>query len=171
MFPVRSFFGALVIAGAGAARADEAADQHFINKVKPLLDSRCISCHGPDKVKGALRLDSRAATLKGGDNGPAVIPGQPAESLLLQAVMHIKSDLEMPPKEKLTTNDIAVLRRWITDGVPWSAAPTNDLSAAQLKPGERLGDAWHDPRNPIVKIFGGQRLDLWSLQPVRRVEP
>ena len=170
MFPVRSLLGALAIAGAGAARADDAAHRHFHDKVKPLLDSRCISCHGPDKVKGALRLDSRGAALKGGDNGPAVIPGKPSESLLLQAVMHAKPDLEMPPKEKLTTNDIAVLRRWIADGAPWPAAPTNDISAAPLKPGERLGDAWSDPRNPIVKIFGGQRLDLWSLQPVRQVE-
>ncbi len=171
MFPVRSLLGALAIAGACVVRADDAADKHFHDKVKPLLDSRCISCHGPDKVKGALRLDSRAAALKGGDNGPAVIPGKPSESLLLQAVMHVKSDLEMPPKEKLTTNDIAVLRRWIADGAPWPAAPTNETAAVQLRPGERLGDAWSDPRNPIVKIFGGQRLDLWSLQPVRRVEP
>jgi mono/diheme cytochrome c family protein len=171
MFPVRSLLGALAIVGMCAARADDAADKHFHDKVKPLLDSRCVSCHGPDKVKGALRLDSRAATLKGGDNGPAVIPGKPDDSLLLLAVMHVKSDLEMPPKEKLTTNDIAVLRRWIADGAPWPATPTNEAASAPLKPGERLGDAWHDPRNPIVKIFGGQRLDLWSLQPVRRVEP
>ncbi len=171
MFPVRSLLGALAIAGVCAARADDAANRHFHDKVKPLLDSRCISCHGLDKVKGALRLDSRAATLKGGDNGPAVLPGKPADSLLFQAVMHAKPDLEMPPKEKLTTNDIAVLRRWIADGVPWPVSPTNEVAAAQLKAGERLGDAWSDPRNPIVKIFGGQRLDLWSLQPVRRVEP
>jgi mono/diheme cytochrome c family protein len=171
MFPVRSLLCALALAGADGARADDASDRHFHDKVKPLLDSRCISCHGPDKVKGALRLDSRAAALKGGDNGPAVMPGKPSESLLLQAVMHAKPDLEMPPKEKLTTNDIAVLRRWIADGAPWPAAPTNETVAAQLKPGERLGDAWSDPRNPIVKIFGGQRLDLWSLQPVRQVEP
>jgi mono/diheme cytochrome c family protein len=171
MFPVRSLLCALALAGADGARAEDASDRHFRDKVKPLLDSRCISCHGPDKVKGALRLDSLAAALKGGDNGPAVIPGKPSESLLLQAVMHAKPDLEMPPKEKLTTNDIAVLRRWIADGAPWPAAPTNETAAAQLKPGERLGDAWSDPRNPIVKIFGGQRLDLWSLQPVRQVEP
>ncbi len=154
-----------------SARADSASDRHFIDKVKPLLDSRCISCHGPDKVKGALRLDSRAATLKGGDNGPAVVPSKPNDSLLLHAIMHAKKDLEMPPKEKLTTNDIAVFQRWIEDGAPWPETATNAAQAAQLQPGERLGDAWHDPRNPIVKIFGGQRLDLWSLKPVQRVEP
>jgi hypothetical protein len=171
MFPVRSLLCALALAGACCVRADDASDRHFHDKVKPLLDSRCISCHGPDKVKGALRLDSRAAALKGGDNGPAVIPGKPSESLLLQAVMHAKPDLEMPPKEKLTTNDIAVLRRWISDGAPWPVAPTNDIASVPLKPGERLGDAWTDSRNPIVRIFGGQRLDLWSLKPVQRVEP
>jgi hypothetical protein len=171
MFPVRSLLCALALAGACCVRADDASDRHFHDKVKPLLDSRCISCHGPDKVKGALRLDSRAAALKGGDNGPAVIPGKPSESLLLQAVMHAKPDLEMPPKEKLTTNDIAVLRRWISDGAPWPIAPTNDIASVPLKPGERLGDAWTDSRNPIVRIFGGQRLDLWSLKPVQRVEP
>lgn len=171
MFPVRSLLCALALAGACCVRADDASDRHFHDKVKPLLDSRCISCHGPDKVKGALRLDSRAAALKGGDNGPAVIPGKPSESLLLQAVMHAKPDLEMPPKEKLTTNDIAVLRRWISDGAPWPVAPTNDIASVPLKPGERLGDAWTDSRNPIVRIFGGQRLDLWSLKPVQLVEP
>ena len=103
--------GLIILVAAAAvfsARAETPAERHFIDKVKPLLDSRCISCHGPDKVKGALRLDSRAATLKGGENGPAVVPGKPNDSLLLHAIMHAKKDLEMPPKEKLTTNDIAV---------------------------------------------------------------
>ena len=154
------------------ARAETPSERHFIEKVKPLLESRCVSCHGTDKVKGGLRLDSRAAALKGGDAGPALIPGKPADSLLLQAVMHSKKDLEMPPKEKLTTNDVAVLKRWIEDGAPWPATVTNvAATTAQLKTGERIGDAWHDPRNPIVRIFGGQRLDLWSLKPVKRVEP
>jgi hypothetical protein len=152
------------------ALASDGPDQHFIGKVKPLLDSRCVSCHGPDKVKGALRLDSREAVLKAGESGlPAVVPGKPAESLLLQAVMHSKKDLEMPPKEKLTPNDVAVLERWIREGAPW---PTADRIAADSTPvtaGERIGDAWTDSRNPIVRLFGGQRLDLWSLKPVAPV--
>ena len=160
----------LVVAAAFATHANDADGRHFRERVKPLLDSRCISCHGPDKVKGALRLDSREALLKGGENGPAIVPGQPAHSLLLQAVMHTKKDLEMPPKDKLTTNDIAVLEKWIRDGAPW---PEAEALAAVPKPapGERLGDAWRDARNPIVRIFGGQRLDLWSFKPVQRVAP
>ena len=136
MFPVRPALGALAMLFACACFADDtAANRHFAGKVKPLLDSRCVSCHGPDKVKGALRLDSRAATLKGGDNGPAVVPGKPDESLLLHAVMHTKPDLEMPPKEKLTTNDIAVLRRWIEDGAPWPVTATSDVASLQWKSG------------------------------------
>ena len=154
-----------------AAHAADDADRLFSEKVWPLLDSRCVSCHGPDKVKGSLRLDSREAVLKAGESGQAaVVPGKPADSLLLHAVMHSKKDLEMPPKEKLTTNDIAVLERWIRDGARWPKSTA--LSAApKLRAGERLGDAWSDKRNPIVRIFGGQRLDLWSLKPVKRVEP
>jgi hypothetical protein len=151
--------------------ADEPAERHFLDRVKPLLDLRCVSCHGPDKVKGSLRMDSREALLKGGDNGPALVPGKPEQSLLIQAVMHAKKDLEMPPKEKLTTNDVAVLTRWIRDGAPWPKVAVAAAEAGLAKPGERIGDAWSDPRNPIVRIFAGQRLDLWSLKPVKAVVP
>lgn len=147
-----------------------APEAHFRDKVWPLLDSRCISCHGPDKVKGGLRLDSREATLRGGDSGPALAPGKPADSLLLQAVMHARKDLEMPPKEKLTPQDIAVLERWISEGAPWPQVEKAEAQPTHA-PGEYLGDAWNDPRNPIVRIFGGQRLDLWSLKPVQPVKP
>lgn len=161
---------ALTCSGWVSTRAALSPDEHFREAVKPLLDSRCISCHGPDKVKGGLRLDSRDAVLKGGDSGPSVTPGQPGDSLLLQAVLHAKKDLEMPPKEKLSTKDVAVLERWIKDGAPWPKA----TAAARPSPaaaGVPLGNAWTDPRNPIVRIFGGQRLDLWSLKPIRQPVP
>ncbi|HWN94984.1 MAG TPA: DUF1553 domain-containing protein, partial [Methylomirabilota bacterium] len=163
----------LIIAWAAvfSAPAETPAEKHFTDRVKPLLDSRCVSCHGPDKVKGGLRLDSRAAALKGGETGPALVLGKPNESLLLQAVMHSKKDLEMPPKERLTTNDIAVLQRWIEDGAPWAETATNAVAGVPTKAAGGIGDAWSDPRNPIVKIFGGQRLDLWSLKPIQRVVP
>ena len=68
-----------------SAPAVESPAQHFLTFVKPLLDSRCVSCHGPDKVKASLRLDSREALLRGGDSGPVVIPGKPADSLTRDA--------------------------------------------------------------------------------------
>ena len=170
MNPVRltTFVSTLVCAQ--LAWADAVADQHFLNKVKPLLDSRCITCHGAEKQKGGLRLDSRAAAIQGGESGPAVVPGKPGESLLLDAVLHSKKELKMPPKEKLTAADITVLKRWIRDGAPWPA--TTALAVApKAIPGERIGDAWSDSRNPIVRIFGGQRLDLWSLQAISNSPP
>ncbi|MCK6500346.1 MAG: DUF1549 domain-containing protein, partial [Nitrospira sp.] len=141
----------------------------FHTAVEPLLQSRCVSCHGPEKQKGNLRLDSREAALRGGDLGPSIVPGDPRKSLLLQAVLHATPDLEMPPKEKLTPTDLAVLERWIVAGAPW---PVPDASAEPTAPAnhakERMGDAWSDARNPIARLFNGQRLDLWSLKPLRR---
>ena len=168
---VRFLLAALAAGGAFlriSALADDSPDQHFLERVKPLLDSRCISCHGPDKVKASLRLDSRAAVLRGGDLGPSAVPGKPAESLLLAAVLHTKADLEMPPKDKLSKVETDILERWIRDGLPWLDAPAPTPAAGPGEPPpERLGDAWTDSRNPIRKIFHGQRLDLWSFQPLR----
>ena len=161
---------ALVIPAARAAAMPSDAERHFLDKVKPLLDSRCVSCHGYDKQKGSLRLDTHAALLKGGDTGPGIVPGKPADSLILKAVMHTAAGLEMPPKERLTATDVAVLERWIRDGAPWPHTPSPSTQPTP-SPTERLGNAWTDPRNPIVRIFGGQRLNLWSLKPLTRPEP
>jgi len=92
---------------------------HFNDRVLPLLQARCISCHGPEKQKGGLRLDSRVALLKGGETGPSAVPGDPEASLLVQALRHSHGDLKMPPKETLTPDEIGAVVRWIRDGVPW----------------------------------------------------
>jgi hypothetical protein len=143
------------------------ADHFFLDAVKPVLASRCISCHGPDKAEGGLRLDSREAAVQGGDTGPAFVPGKPDESLLLMAVKRTHKILEMPPKQKLARSDVATLERWIRDGAPWPATPhaAGDIS---IVADETIGSAWDDPRNPIVKLFHGERLELWSLKPVVR---
>src|SRR5262245_41580522 len=111
-------FASLLLILPLAVRADDDPAAHFNGKVRPLLESRCVSCHGTEKQKGGLRLDSREAAMKGGDTGPAIVPGKPADSLLLQSVMHTKKELTMPPKEKLTVVDIGVLERWVRDGAP-----------------------------------------------------
>ncbi len=169
---VKLLFLGFLLAAPGAALGGESPGEHFAGRVRPLLEARCVSCHGAEKVKGGLRLDSREAVLKGGESGPAIVPGKPQESLLLQAVMHRKPDLEMPPKEKLTGADVAALERWIREGADWvEEADSSGTAGARAREGEVLGDAWSDRRNPIVRIFRGERLDLWSLKPVRAVEP
>src|SRR5262245_14033300 len=77
-------------------------------------------CHGPDKPKGGLRLDSAEGVARGGNTGAAINPGKPDVSLLIQAVRQT-GDLKMPPKEKLTDREIADLVAWVRAGAPWPA--------------------------------------------------
>src|SRR4051812_38103866 len=92
----------------------------FENEAKPLLEAKCFRCHGGEKVKGELRLNSREAVLKGGESGPAVDLAKPAESRLLKAINYANG-LEMPPSGKLSDKEIDVLTRWVKAGLPWSA--------------------------------------------------
>jgi hypothetical protein len=91
----------------------------FEKRIRPALVRSCIPCHGPDKVKAGLRLDSRAALLRGGDSGPAVKVGDPDASLLLKAVRQLDPDLSMPPKKagpKLPEDLIRDFEAWIRSG-------------------------------------------------------
>src|SRR5476651_2694244 len=87
----------------------------FEKKIRPLLVDRCYSCHSAEakKIKGALRVDSRETLLKGGDTGPALVPGDPEKSLLLKAVRYVDPDLKMPPKQKMAAAQIDDLARWV----------------------------------------------------------
>ena len=78
-----------------------ASESFFELKVRPVLAGTCVKCHGETKPSGGLRLDSREAMLAGGDSGPAVVPGDPDGSLLVQAVRHADDTLKMPPNKPL----------------------------------------------------------------------
>jgi Protein of unknown function (DUF1553)/Protein of unknown function (DUF1549)/Planctomycete cytochrome C len=114
----------------GASFPPEAVE-FFEARVRPILVDQCVKCHGPKKQSSGLRLDSRAAALKGGDSGPSVVPSQPEESLLVQAVAHTHDELKMPPAGKLADSSIAILRQWVSMGAPWSSdsAPPNSGGA------------------------------------------
>src|SRR5829696_9837958 len=99
------------------------ADEAFEKKVRPLLVEKCVACHGPEKQKGGLRLDSRAALLSGGERGAALVPGKPDESLILRALAH-DGELKMPPKAKLAAAEIAAVRDWVKAGAPWPDSAT-----------------------------------------------
>jgi len=92
----------------------------FESKIRPLFVERCYECHsaGAKKLRGGLLLDSRAGVIKGGDTGPAVTPGDPDASLLIQAVRHASEDVAMPPKKKLPPEEIAALEAWVKMGAP-----------------------------------------------------
>jgi hypothetical protein len=93
----------------------------FEKKVRPILVRRCQDCHSTrtKKKRGGLLLDSRAAILAGGDTGPAVVPGQPAKSLLVQAIRHQHDTLAMPPSGKLPAAEVALLEEWVRRGAPF----------------------------------------------------
>ncbi|MEK6247077.1 MAG: PSD1 and planctomycete cytochrome C domain-containing protein [Planctomycetales bacterium] len=128
---------------ASAAQAEDAR-QAFDEYVLPLLKQHCFECHSHDsgQADGGLVLDSEKGFLEGGTRGPAVVPGKPDESLLLQAVSHADEELSMPPDEKLSDAKIAVLRRWIEQG------------AVQ-------------PESAFNGIQQTERKDLWSLKPLQ----
>jgi hypothetical protein len=118
MFPRRAFPFAVVLALSVRGFADPATE-FFEKKVRPILAERCLECHSAEKkVKGGLHLDSRAGWVKGGDTGPALVPGKPEESLLVTAIRWKDRDLEMPPKKRLPAEEAAVLEEWVKLGAP-----------------------------------------------------
>ena len=95
--------------------------QFFETRIRPLFVARCFKCHGEKKQWGGLRLDSREALLRGGESGPAVVPGKPDKSLLVSAVRESDADLRMPKGDKLTKRQITDLARWVEMGAPFPA--------------------------------------------------
>ena len=119
----------------------------FQQKVLPLLESRCYSCHGPRGVReeakpaGGLLLTSRKAILRGGDTGPAMIPEDAEGSLLMHAVHW--QELEMPPNTKMPDAEIAILARWIESGAPWyGPAEQTELTTEPFPLEERKENHW-----------------------------
>jgi len=143
-------------AGEGGSEPElgAALERYFEQEVRPLLAENCFSCHGSNKQKGGLRLDSREAVLTGGEAGPAVVAGKPDESLLVEAIHY--QGLEMPPSGKLAPEKIAVLARWVSLGAPW---PNRNRLA-------RAGSISVHTGQPQL---GASGRDWWAIKPVRRL--
>src|SRR5262245_22248643 len=103
----------------------------FARDVEPIL-ARCVSCHGPDKQRGGLRLDDRKQALIGGDSGVVIRPGRSAGSVLIDRVAGLDDAELMPPgkDKKLTADEIGILRAWIDQGAAW---PKKDAPVAVPK--------------------------------------
>ncbi|GIW97355.1 MAG: cytochrome c [Pirellulaceae bacterium] len=93
----------------------------FQRDIAPIFENRCTYCHGEDASEANLRLDLRASMLRGGDSGvPAVVPGHPEKSLLIEAIEHTNPDLQMPPdEERIPEEEIELIRQWIRQGAFW----------------------------------------------------
>ena len=134
---------------AQAAEPDAAGMEFFEKSVRPLLVTHCYECHSTDEANGGLVLDTSDGVRKGGDTGPAVAPGNPDKSLLIEAVRYKNRDLQMPPQNRLADAEIAALEKWVSLGAP-------------------------DPREPAEAAAGpvpvGMSIEegrqFWSFQPV-----
>ncbi|MEY4200075.1 MAG: hypothetical protein RLZZ265_1815, partial [Verrucomicrobiota bacterium] len=118
----------IVLVGLGFS-AEAAAPVDYLKEVKPVLVARCYSCHGALKQEAKLRLDTAEFIRQGGKHGPAIVPGKPAESLLLKKVSAPSLDERMPPEgEALHEPQIAALRDWIAAGAiaPKDEQPESD---------------------------------------------
>jgi cytochrome c553 len=149
--------GLLVVSALSGRAADAAAPaiassdlQFFETKVRPVLVDKCYKCHSKDadKVRGGFMLDTREALLHGGNSGPAIVPGKPKDSLLIDAISYKDEDLQMPPKgDKLSDQQIADLTEWVRRGAP-------------------------DPRTLVAKgsasSYGGVGKAHWAFQPVKK---
>jgi hypothetical protein len=147
----------LLVAFASSAFAAEPNAQRealkfFENEVRPVLANRCYECHGEKKQKGGLRMDHIAHIKAGGDGGPALVPGQPDKSPMIEAIRYKDPDFEMPPKDKLPDKEIAVLEKWVAMGAPW---PEGDAAKAVLTKGG----------------FTDEQRKFWSFQPVSNPAP
>ena len=145
------------------AKNDSAAVEFFEKSVRPILAARCQSCHGADKQKGGLRLDARAAILSGGTTGPAIVPGNPKESLLVDAINYGET-YQMPPKSKLPPAEIATLTDWVRKGRPWGV----DMAGGPLKASKGKDPAQSDQ---VPKEVFQERARYWSFQPIRHTPP
>src|SRR4051794_4882145 len=141
---MRSSYWLLVFAFGSAVSA---ANPEFERDIRPLLQKRCMMCHGPAQQMGGVRFDDREQARKGGYSGPVIIPGNAAGSRLMQMITTGRDGRVMPPAgPRLTTDEITLLRAWIDAGAVWPVSPI----------------ATTGPTRP--------RSRHWAFQPVRRPE-
>ncbi|MFT7643543.1 MAG: hypothetical protein ACI9G1_005309, partial [Pirellulaceae bacterium] len=155
--PLVSLFATLTVVAvlnfsAHGAEPTRKGLDYFEAKIRPMLVTHCYQCHSAGaaakkNLKAELYLDTREGALKGGESGPAVVPGKPAESLLLKALKH--DGFEMPPKGKLPDELITHFEKWITMGAPDPREGSNG------------------PVTSGVDIAAGKK--HWAFQPLKEV--
>ncbi|HEV3116681.1 MAG TPA: PSD1 and planctomycete cytochrome C domain-containing protein [Gemmataceae bacterium] len=150
---------AVAVLLAGAWRA--AGDSFFVTKIAPVLQERCLRCHNAQKSRGGLDLSTRAGVLKGGDDGPAVVPGAAQKSLLVRQISGPEPKM---PKQgaRLTSEEIANIKQWIDRGALWAEGIT--LHEARAK--WRVGPDWWSLRKLARPPVPAVESDPWVRTPV-----
>ena len=147
-------FGLTILGFAVAAHAQSSvasSPDYFELRIRPLLATNCYACH-TDSMLGGLRLDSRESMLKGGKRGAAIVPGDPAKSILIQAIRQTDANLKMPQGAKLKDSEIEALTAWVKAGAVWPAAAAPTTTSA------KTGGKY---------VIAPERRAFWSLQPLK----
>ncbi len=148
-FPLFATFWLALVAPASAQQLDRS--EFFEERVRPVLADNCFACHTSSKM-GGLEMTSHESMLAGGNSGPAIVPGHPDRSLLIQAVRQTHERLKMPPQEKLDPYEIEDLEMWIADGAYWPDAGAAGPVA------QKVGEHGITP----------EQRDFWAFRPVRK---
>jgi hypothetical protein len=152
-----------------ALRDTNAAVAFFEANVRPLLADNCYNCHSADtNAKGGLRLDDRNGMIQGGGRGPAIAPFHPEKSLLLRAVAYTDPRLQMPPKKRLSAEQITILTKWIKDGAAWPQVKVPVVRGKRKAKYEKLRTghwAWQPRRHAKVPVV---RDSAWARDDVDR---
>jgi cytochrome c553 len=128
----------------------------FEKKIRPLFLDKCVRCHGAEKPKGELRLDSAEGFAKGGKSGAVTVAGKPDESLLIQAVRQT-GEVKMPPKGRLTDQEIADLAAWVKGGAVWpKTLSTTPVDAAKFTEAQKAFWAFQPFRSVSIPILKAQ---------------
>ena len=158
MRPPRSAIAAALLGllpASGAEDAVRAREAFFENEIRPILVRRCHECHGAERQKSGLRLDSAAHFARGGASGALLAPGrEPGDSLFLQAIRRADPDLAMPPDDPLPAREVALLEAWVAQGAPWPVHPGG---------GAEEGRDTHG--------FSAEQRGFWSFQPLGQPAP
>jgi hypothetical protein len=141
----RICFGIFLTGALATSGVEAPVDSQFFEvKIRPVLAQSCYKCHSAqaERIKGGLLLDSREGLLKGGDSGPAIVPGEPEKSRLIVAIRYKDEQLQMPPKEQLPTEVVADFEKWVKAGAP-------------------------DPRTAKIAKASASTTNHWAFQPVK----
>ena len=142
---------------APAAEPTTAGLEFFERKVRPLLAEHCYSCHDGEKQKGKLRLDSPAFIRAGGEGGPVIVAGEPGKSRLIIAVGYQDEDLKMPPKQRLSSQQVKDLTEWVKLGAPMPAGEATIAAAPkefQITAKDRAHWAFQPVRRLVISVIG-----------------
>ena len=130
----------------------ESRAEFFLNRVQPIFTESCVGCHGAAPL-GGLGLDSAAALARGGASGPAVKPGNPSASLLLQRLRHADEKLQMPPGKPLSGDQVAILEQWVRDGAVWPTG--SEIEGFSIGAEQRAHWAFQPVSKPPVPDIAG----------------